>query len=524
MRTCIDLGLHRKTPVRNMTLLEVEQRKRIFWVAYTLDRQVSIILGRPFAISDHDIDVELPLDVNEGVCDLKEIENAAKKQTPPGQSSRRSTSLSSFIHIIRLRRIESSIQQSIYRVDRTTGATIAQFEGFLARLDDWKKQIPLDAHNYNVQESVDGSNWIDGLDYYIVYYHKTIRFLLHPHLSSENPSTNLLLRCAMACGGVCQTYKRLHQSVSVGFSLMALHSVFLAGLSLIYCTWVSPSHVFSINVSNDMNACSIVLYIITERWPGAKQYRDVFETIKQSVLDSIAEGACVPRKKIEKLPANVREAMREMDQEEEGRQEFSSMLADMTGEREFVASSEPDNDKYSSEVAGVELAWQGQQHQKQQKHPPPQQQEHKRPPSYSQEYINVRQPRSAYPRQQGQANPAPKSQNQASQPDFAKMNTSFPIVPQYQSPVYSQSQPQPAPPPQTPTAPVSMNNFNQGQANNNITGNIPMGLFYGGLNSQVEPDFQPMMPVDRWLVRDGMEVMNDFDINTLYPAEGSLPR
>ncbi len=58
MRNCIEMGLHRRT-MKKRSILENEMRKRIFWVCYCLDRQISIILGRPFAISDRDIDVEV---------------------------------------------------------------------------------------------------------------------------------------------------------------------------------------------------------------------------------------------------------------------------------------------------------------------------------------------------------------------------------------------------------------------------------------------------------------------------------
>lgn len=65
MRLCIELGLHRRTKARglpkicDLSLASLEMRKRVFWTAYCIDRQVSIILGRPFAISDRDIDAEV---------------------------------------------------------------------------------------------------------------------------------------------------------------------------------------------------------------------------------------------------------------------------------------------------------------------------------------------------------------------------------------------------------------------------------------------------------------------------------
>lgn len=125
---------------------------------------------------------------------------------------------------------------------------------------------------------------------------------------------------------------------------MALHSVFLAGmfpaspfcylaniigLTLVYCTWISPQEVFSIKTSSDMNACSIVLYIITERWPGAKKYRDTYEAIKQSLLESVEESQYEPRRAIKSLYPSL---IPPMARNEEGSTEVTQIVADMAGE------------------------------------------------------------------------------------------------------------------------------------------------------------------------------------------------
>jgi hypothetical protein len=100
---------------------------------------------------------------------------------------------------------------------------------------------------------------------------------------------------------------------------------------LIYCAWASPKEVFSISTGNDMNACSIVLYIITERWPGARKYRDVYETIKQMVLESIEEGEYEPRRPITNLRPGLQAALQAIDHNDEGKGEFSAMVSDMAG-------------------------------------------------------------------------------------------------------------------------------------------------------------------------------------------------
>ena len=58
---CVEMGLHRKrSRIENdKQARDEELRRRIFWVCYCLDRSISIVLGRPFAIADRDINVEV---------------------------------------------------------------------------------------------------------------------------------------------------------------------------------------------------------------------------------------------------------------------------------------------------------------------------------------------------------------------------------------------------------------------------------------------------------------------------------
>ena len=129
---------------------------------------------------------------------------------------------------------------------------------------------------------------------------------------------------------------------------MALQTVFMAGetslsyrpakplqlmtigLTLIYCTWISPEEIFNSATSNDINACSIVLFVITERWPAAKKYRDIFEAIKQNVIDPLADGRKqVPRQKISHLKSIIPPNLPSVEYED--RQEFTHIMTDMSG-------------------------------------------------------------------------------------------------------------------------------------------------------------------------------------------------
>lgn len=57
------IGLHRQESYHNgMHVAEIEQRKRVFWLCYILDRDISMRSGQPPVQHDDDIDVDLPCD------------------------------------------------------------------------------------------------------------------------------------------------------------------------------------------------------------------------------------------------------------------------------------------------------------------------------------------------------------------------------------------------------------------------------------------------------------------------------
>jgi hypothetical protein len=104
------------------------------------------------------------------------------------------------------------------------------------------------------------------------------------------------------------------------------------GLTLIYCTWISPEEIFNSATSNDINACSIVLFVITERWPAAKKYRDAFEAVKQNVIDPLANGKSHgPRQAILLLKSVIPSGLPSADMGEDW-QEFSRIVTDMSGQ------------------------------------------------------------------------------------------------------------------------------------------------------------------------------------------------
>lgn len=60
IRSSHSIGLHKRGTGFNLNPIEIEQRKRVFWIAYLLDKDLCLRSGRPPAQDDDDMNVDLP--------------------------------------------------------------------------------------------------------------------------------------------------------------------------------------------------------------------------------------------------------------------------------------------------------------------------------------------------------------------------------------------------------------------------------------------------------------------------------
>lgn len=71
LRLAQNMDLHRECSNSGLTTSQAEQRRRVFWMAYILDKDISIRLERPFSQDDDDMDVQLPSKTR---CEISEHE------------------------------------------------------------------------------------------------------------------------------------------------------------------------------------------------------------------------------------------------------------------------------------------------------------------------------------------------------------------------------------------------------------------------------------------------------------------
>lgn len=256
MRTSIHLGLYLSRGELGIHPSTIQKRRKLFWTVYALERNISISLGHPVSLPDRLIDVEMPTAMQD---------NDEK--------------LSLAVHLFKLRRIESRIHHSIYRNDKSLAELFPKTQSHFQQLQEWK-----DSLMFVVSQESDKSP-----DYYLLHYHRAMRLLIQPFLSILPISDPYYRVCLDSAGQICQLHKRLHQNADYGHSFIAVQTVFVSGIVMLYCLWTHTSDIWSIRLSNNIRACSSVLFVMGERTPWVRRYRDAFEALVTVTMERLEE-------------------------------------------------------------------------------------------------------------------------------------------------------------------------------------------------------------------------------------------
>ncbi|KXX81750.1 Transcriptional activator protein acu-15 [Madurella mycetomatis] len=134
IRLSHSIGLHKRGTGFNLNPIEIEQRKRVFWIAYMLDKDLCLRSGRPPAQDDDDMNVELPdADPADGIGNIPLADGKGK--------------MNLFKVMCELAIVESKVYRRLYSTKATKQSdgellnTIGELD---KELEDWKDRIPID--------------------------------------------------------------------------------------------------------------------------------------------------------------------------------------------------------------------------------------------------------------------------------------------------------------------------------------------------------------------------------------------
>ncbi|KAF2637163.1 hypothetical protein P280DRAFT_483055 [Massarina eburnea CBS 473.64] len=134
IRLSHSIGLHKKGAGFSLNSSEVEQRKRVFWIAYMLDRDICLRSGRPPIQDDDDMNVELPSeDPPDNIGNIPLADGKGK--------------MNLFRAMCTFSIIQSHVYKRLYSVKATkqTDGELLNTIGELDKeLETWKDEIPLE--------------------------------------------------------------------------------------------------------------------------------------------------------------------------------------------------------------------------------------------------------------------------------------------------------------------------------------------------------------------------------------------
>ena len=130
MKLAHRIGLHRQCQNPNISATEIEERKRVFWIAYSLDKDLSLQMGQPSTQDDDDMDVELPSEIDSSLVYLGEA-----------------IGMNFFNFRARLAMIQGQIYKRLYSVKaakQTVAERVAAAIELEAMLQAWRVSVPIE--------------------------------------------------------------------------------------------------------------------------------------------------------------------------------------------------------------------------------------------------------------------------------------------------------------------------------------------------------------------------------------------
>ncbi|KAL8630922.1 hypothetical protein Q9189_003339 [Teloschistes chrysophthalmus] len=134
IRLANSIGLHKRGSGFNLNPVEIEQRKRVFWIAYLLDKDICLRSGRPPAQDDDDMNVELPSE--------DPIDNIGNIPLADGKGKTNLFRLMASFAVI-----ESKVYKQLYSTKaskQSDGALLNTIGELDKELEEWKDAIPID--------------------------------------------------------------------------------------------------------------------------------------------------------------------------------------------------------------------------------------------------------------------------------------------------------------------------------------------------------------------------------------------
>ncbi|KAK6068041.1 hypothetical protein SCUP515_09823 [Seiridium cupressi] len=280
-RLAVGMGLHTSSTYETLPVDVAEKRKRLFFSIYMMDRVVSMALGRPFALHDDDIDVQVRLkDFTPIPFADADDENIHADGIHSGDPFKPSLMVVP-LHILRLRKIASNIAKSVYSNPKSSAMTTEQCNEVIRTLHkdliDWRRAMPFPLPDSHPRVPHLSSSWFD----FNYYTHLAMLYRPTPLLPTLDQSHVETL--ANAASMAIREAVNMHRQRRLAYNWLNLLSIFKSTLSLIYAITAQPDNLATVlketKAIDDLELAVELFDTLSGKFVAARKIQRMFEKV-----------------------------------------------------------------------------------------------------------------------------------------------------------------------------------------------------------------------------------------------------
>ncbi|KAL4750134.1 hypothetical protein BDW72DRAFT_176427 [Aspergillus terricola var. indicus] len=275
VKLCQDLGLTEEATItqsrtgKRLDPLEVDMRRRLFWIVTSMEFGLSHSLGRPscYSVSHDHIHVKFFAQVDDKYITREGIHPDAKPVLPKCIA----------IHFFKMRLLQLEIRRTLYlnKRDSPVDDHDPWFSQMLSKLDRWVSSCP----------THDGGSGLSG-KWFQGRLHTMVIFMYRPSPQIPEPSVYAAQRCYDAA--VSNIFMHLEQieTKSVDLTWIFTQSLFMALNTLLWTLSypeVRKEHPLK-EVEQNLEVALQGIMKAAERWPGVRSAGMLYETLIAACL------------------------------------------------------------------------------------------------------------------------------------------------------------------------------------------------------------------------------------------------
>ncbi|ODH50355.1 hypothetical protein GX48_03470 [Paracoccidioides brasiliensis] len=280
VKLCQDLGLTDEATITKsssgpLDCLELDMRRRLFWIITSMEYGLSHSLGRPSAFgATHD-------HINVEFFSMVDDRFITRGGILPGSQPIMKKCIA--IHFFKMRLLQAEIRRTLYLKKRNTPLNDNDpwFTNMLAKLDHWVASCPKNDEGSGLSEL-----WFQGRR------NTMIVFMFRPSPQVPEPSLNAARKCYDASIFNIRMHRNQVETSSVDLTWIFTQSVFMA-LNTILWSLSYPEIRQEHPIEEVKEHISIALAVITvsaERWPGVESALQLYRSLIAGCLRAYETG------------------------------------------------------------------------------------------------------------------------------------------------------------------------------------------------------------------------------------------